>query len=148
MRMSHVTLTYEWVMAHLNMNESCHTVSVHQYLLPLSYLHCIMNVSCHIYEWVMSHLHMNGSCHTYIWRRRVTLIYEWVMSRIECAPISTPVVLFAPHYEWVMSHIWMSHVTLTYEWVTFIPKLLLRCGLFASTRFRLILKKVGALSGL
>ena len=30
----------------------------------------------------------------------------------------------------------------------FIPKLLLRCGLFAWTLFRLILKKAGALSGL
>jgi len=35
------------------------------------------------------------------------------------------------------------------EWkCNFIPKLLLRCGLLAWTRFRLILKKAGALSGL
>jgi len=137
--MSHVTLTYEGGMSHLNMNESCHTVSLHQNLLPLSYLHRIMNESCHTYEGVMSHLHVNESRHTYIWRKHVTLIYAWVMSHTDCAPISTPVVLFASHYEWVtshgwmshfthmnesrltykwvMSHIWLSHVTLTYEWV-------------------------------
>jgi len=36
----------------------------------------------------------------------------------------------------------------THTLTRFIPKLLLRCGLLAWTRFRLILRKAGALSGL
>jgi len=79
--MSHVNescLTYEWVMSHTWMSQSCHmygwvTLPVSQESAHGPQKIYTMNESCHAYEWVTSHIwmslwmshvtHMNASCH-------------------------------------------------------------------------------------
>ena len=88
---------------------------------------CILNGvagewCCYIYD-ILYIIHMNISVYIYIF------ISQHHSPRRPCVTRYT---------------VYTSHEVST----SFIPKLLLRCGLLAWTRFRLILKKAGALSGL
>ena len=83
----HICHTCEWIMSHVNVNESCHACTCTTTPLPIANISnnscnplqgvctsrtCLI---CHTCKWIMSHMYANESCHMYTWMNHVTYIH-------------------------------------------------------------------------